>query len=533
MLSVLLKKQMSEIFRTYFYDPKKNTRRSAASTALLFLLYGVLMIVVLGGMFTGLSFVLASSLCPLSLDWMYFALMALLAVLLGVFGSVFSTYSGLYLARDNDLLLSLPIPVRTIMASRLASVYLMGLLYSWVVMLPAVIVYWFFSFSVPAVAGGLVMLVLLSLLVLILSCVLGYAVALISRKLKYKSFVTVLVSLLFLAAYYVFYFRAQAMLSELIAHAAEYGEKIRRAAYPVYLLGRAGTGDWLAMLILTAAVLALLALTWTVLARSFLRIATSSGASAGKKTARAPAPAKMHTPRAALFSREMARFTSSPNYMLNCGLGTLLLPLSGAALLWKGGVISEVLDGMFGARPGAALVILVGAVCLIASMNDMAAPSVSLEGKNLWLVQSLPVTPGAALRAKLSVQLVLTAPAALFCTACALIVLRPAPLEAVLALLCAAAASLLLSAASLWLGLLSPNLTWTSEIVPIKQSMSVMIALLGGWAYGGLFVGAYLLGGHHLGAAGYLCAALGVTAAGSAVLCVWIARRGAKIFASL
>ena len=56
--------------------------------------------------------------------------MGLLAVLLGAFGSVFNTYSSLYLSKDNDLLLSMPIPVRSIMASRLLGVYLMGLMYS-------------------------------------------------------------------------------------------------------------------------------------------------------------------------------------------------------------------------------------------------------------------------------------------------------------------------------------------------------------------------------------------------------------------
>ena len=76
------------------------------------------------------------------MGWLYFALMSLLAIFLGAFGSVFNTYSGLYFAKDNDLLLSLPIPVRTLMASRLLTVYLMGLMYSAVVILPAVIVYW-------------------------------------------------------------------------------------------------------------------------------------------------------------------------------------------------------------------------------------------------------------------------------------------------------------------------------------------------------------------------------------------------------
>lgn len=71
----------------------------------------------------------------LDMGWMYFALMGLIAILLGTFGSVFNTFSGLYLAKDNDLLLSMPIPVSVIVASRLISVYIMGLMYSAVVII--------------------------------------------------------------------------------------------------------------------------------------------------------------------------------------------------------------------------------------------------------------------------------------------------------------------------------------------------------------------------------------------------------------
>ena len=49
--------------------------------------------------------------------------------------------------------------------------------------------------------------------------------------------------------------------------------------------------------------------------------------------------------------------------------------------------------------------------------------------------------------------------------------------------------TLLSALAALALGLKMPNLTWTNEITPIKQSACVAIALFGGWAY------ALLLGG--------------------------------------
>lgn len=51
MLKTLLKKQMAEIFRNYFYDPKKNKMRSRGATIAYIALYALLMVGLLGGMF--------------------------------------------------------------------------------------------------------------------------------------------------------------------------------------------------------------------------------------------------------------------------------------------------------------------------------------------------------------------------------------------------------------------------------------------------------------------------------------------------
>lgn len=95
MLKVLLKKQLFELNRNFFFDPKKGTLRSKASSTAFIVFYILLMVGVLGGMF---SF-LAASLCPqfvsLGYDWLYFSMMKLIAIMLGIFGSVFNTYASL------------------------------------------------------------------------------------------------------------------------------------------------------------------------------------------------------------------------------------------------------------------------------------------------------------------------------------------------------------------------------------------------------------------------------------------------------
>ena len=531
MLKTLVKKQLMEIFRSYFYNAKKNEKRSKAGVIAYILFFAALMIGVVGGMFTGLSVSLCAPLAQAGMSWLYFALMSLLAVFLGAFGSVFNTYSGLYFAKDNDLLLSLPIPVRTLMASRLLTVYLMGLMYSAVVILPAVIVYWVTVSAAPmALLGGVLLTALISIFVLTLSCALGWVVAKVSRKLKHKSFITVIVSLAGLAIYYFFVFKAQTAIEQLVANAAVYGEKIKGAAHPLYVFGLTGTGDVTAMLLSAAVILALFALTWTLLSRSFLQITTASGAS-GKAVYREKA-VKRRSIDGALFGKELARFTASPNYMLNCGLGILLLPVAGVALLIKGGELLLLLQMPFGDRGGCVEVLLCTGVCAIASMNDMATPSVSLEGKSLWLAQSLPVKPWQVLRAKLKVQLALTALPALVPLACMAFIL---PVTAALPLVFAEALAYIAFSAclGLTLGVARANLTWTSELMPIKQSLAVTIALFGGWLYAVALAGLYLWQGWKLGAPVYLAIAAAVTFLAAGLLLRWLKTNGARRFAAL
>lgn len=166
------------------------------------------------------------------------------------------------------------------MASRLLTVYLMGLMYSAVVILPAVIVYWVTVSTAPmALLGGVLLTALISIFVLTLSCALGWVVAKVSRKLKHKSFITVIVSLAGLPSTISSSSRRRRPSSQLVANAAVYGEKIKGAAHPLYVFGLTGTGDVTAMLLSTAVILALFALTWALLSRSFLQITTASGAS--------------------------------------------------------------------------------------------------------------------------------------------------------------------------------------------------------------------------------------------------------------
>ncbi len=527
-----MKKQLAEVFRNYFYSQKKNAMRSKAAVAAWFLFFFVIMVGMLGGIFTALSLSFCGVFTQAGLGWLYFLLMGGVAVVLGAFGSVFNTYSSLYLAKDNDLLLSLPIPAGTIMAARLLNVYLLGTMYSSTVLVPTLVIYWITAGATPVrVICGLLLILIVTVIVLLFSCLLGWVVAKLSRRIRNKSVITVIVSLLFVGGYYYFYFKANNLIQEIIRHADAYGEKIKGAAYGLYLFGRIGEGDLPAAAIFMAVTAALFALVWVLMQRSFLQITTAGGNT--KKARYTERAVAQKTVFGALLAKEFSRFTSSANYMLNSGLGILLIPACGVLMLFKGKVICHALDVMLANRPGSAAVLICTLLCTVSSMNDMAVPSVSLEGMSLWIPKSLPIRPQQVIRAKMSVHLILTEVPLLFTCICAAVIVPASP--AVKAMLCVLPLiyAVFSTMYGMTLGIRMPLLSWTTEITPLKQSGAVNIFLFTSWGFGIALAGLYLLIGYKLGAAIYL----GVCSVLFSVLGIWLLRwldtKGTAAFAAL
>ena len=153
-------------------------RRRSRGLAVVYALLLVYLVVALGGMF-GLGFSVLVPLGDMGLSWLYFALAGMAAVALSVGGTVLMAQSQLYDARDNELLLSLPLSPGAILASRMLVLYAMNLLITLLVLVPAGVVYW--QGREGWIAGGLAILpgaVSAALLALALGCLFGWLIGL-------------------------------------------------------------------------------------------------------------------------------------------------------------------------------------------------------------------------------------------------------------------------------------------------------------------------------------------------------------------
>lgn len=537
MLKVLLKKQLKELTAFIFQSGKKGKRRSKPAAAGF-----VLLLLISFFTFAGLFFAMANILCkPLmgaGLGWLYFAIMGITATALGVIGSVFITYSAIFAARDNELLIAMPIPPEKLLLSRMAGVYVMNLLFEIAAMIPAYVAYFIaisakpdlYSIISSAVCCFLTLFIL-PLLAMAISCLLGWIIAIIAPYIRNKSMVISVLSLLFMAAYYYIYFKAYSLLQVFLANSTAIGKRLKIALFPLYLMGRGLEGGVGYFLIFAAITLAVFAVVYVVLSRSFLKLATTKRQAA--KTVYREKKIKAYSQNGALLKKEFKRFYRSSIYMLNCGLGAVLMLIGAVLIIVKGNWLVKEINAVYPDMGEGMALLALCIICLVASMNVVTAPSISLEGNTLWLLKSLPVHGYLILRAKIKLHMLITAIPALCCAFAAIFVLKPGVAYGILMPVTVWFFVLFCAQIGLILNLKIPNLDWSNEAVPVKQSMSVLFAMMGGFAVVIALGTVYLAVDNYLSGEVYLSACAAVLLLATLFLNLWLKRKGSEQFARL
>lgn len=534
MIKTLIQKQLLETFQSYFINNKTGKARSKKGTVMFIGLFALILIG-LGFAFYSMAAGLGAGILGQGINWLYFALMGLLAMALGVFGSVFNTYASVYLPKDNEMLMALPIPDKSLLLARLSGVYFMSLLYSAWIWIPICIAYWVI---VPATVTNVLFPVLLTfilaLFVFVLSCILGLVVAFIATKAKGKSFLTVFLSLGVGALYYFVYFKIVDSLGEVLNHLEELSEMVKSWLGFVYILGKAADGDILSMILFTAVTGILAVGCFLLLLKSFHRIALQKGpVSKEKKAELSFASKKKET---SLVLRELNHFISIPTWMLNGGFGLLIFLIAAVMLLIKSDSIGILLltlklqiPVLFEALP----VILLSGICMIIATNAILTVSISIEGNTLWILKSLPLDAWDILRTKEKMGLYLCVVPAMLFVLSAGAVMDFEWLHIILLVATVLVFILLNGDFALFLNLKMPNFDWTNEAWVTKQSAPVVINMFGGWAFSALLglVGFLLL--KYMSMELVLCLLLLILSGLWILLHIWLKKKGTEILKSL
>ena len=237
MLKTLLKVQFAALKASLLRSRRKQAKGGTGRTigfAVLFLYVIICFFIMFGSMFSSICMPLHE----LGLGWLYFAIAGLMAFMLTFIGNVFATQTQLFDAKDNELLLSMPIAPKFILGSRMLLLLALDLGYVLLVMGPAGVVYCMnYPVTALSVAYFIISTLLLPLMVQAFSCLVAWVISLISSKMRNKNIITMVVSLLFLAAYFYLYSKMGDIISGLIANGTAIAVAFKKYAFPAYYFG--------------------------------------------------------------------------------------------------------------------------------------------------------------------------------------------------------------------------------------------------------------------------------------------------------
>lgn len=505
----------------------RKKQRTRGFLALMTVVY-LYLFVCLGALFYMLFSALCGPLQQMGLAWFYFTLAGLVGLIVSLVGTVFFAQAQLYNAKDNELLLSLPIPPGTILVSRMVFLWSMDFVMNLLVVLPAALAY---HGQIGSSAAGLLCQGLLALLLpclsLALSTLAAWGVSALTRRLgRFKTLMTMVLSLGFLGLYFYGYSQMQALLQLLLVHAGSLAQAAR-AALPLYHLGLAALGGFPSLALIAALCLIPLALVCLLLSRTFLSFALAAR-SGGRRKGKI-GPVRVSSQPRALLVRELRRLTSSAPYMMNAGTGILMMVLlTGAAWIQRGS-----LAAIFTALPVSPAAAAALAVSFLAGMTLFTAPSVSLEGNTLWVLQSLPVDPAAVLAAKVRLHLLLALPPAVLCTGLTAWAMGADALSCLAALPLPAAVTWFTAVFGLIMNLLFPRLDWINETAAVKQGAAIVLTMLGSMMAVLAALGLSLLLRVYLPEGAALAAVALLFCLVTLPLRLWLRTRGARRFAAL
>ena len=475
LVAVRFRALISSLFKS-----RVGQKKSGAGKKILWAILGVYILGVYLMLFGMMFYGLYEPFSTTGLTSLYYALGAFMALTLGFAGSVFATQSQLYDAKDNELLLSMPVKPWMILMSRMIVLYLSNLLFTALVMLPAGVVAWIHAaptvWSVFAFAAGVLLLPLGSLT---LSCVFGWLFAWIGSHMRNKNIVSLVVSVTFFGLYFYFISRSDELPQMILQNTGKVASFIHTAGWRAWQLGQGIAGDVPAFLKFLAAVALPFAAVMAVLSRSFIGIATRN--KGGVKIKYEKREMRVRGIRKALLMKELAHFWSSASWMLNGALGLLFMLVGPIMVLSNAEFIQMILTHV---PETAKYVMLLLALfeCLTMTLCTISAATVSIEGKTIWLAQSLPVDAKDVLVSKAMLQLVVTLPFLAVSTILMWIGCQGDALMYVVSLALPLIFAVTMSLLGVALNARLPRLDWTSEAAAAKQGMSILADMGAGLA---------------------------------------------------
>lgn len=438
-----------------------------------------------------------------SYEWIPISLVMGTAMFLCFIGSVFTAQQQIYESKDNQMLISMPIKPGQILLSRIFAIAIFNMIYALPFFTGSAIGYCIYSVSIGPIQLIPLLILLISYVSMIvfitmLTSLLAWGVSIIMSKITNKTLISTVLYMVFFAIYFYAIFNLDNLGEAIEKNADKLSSGIMTFARPIYYMGASVVEQ--NILFVAAFLVSLLIpafLMYIVIKKSFFKILLHENKSKNKMLKHSDKDFNSHSAFIALLQKEIARFLRTPMYFLSYGTSIFFVAMMLAYLFIKKDKFEDVVEllSIYGVSSTKALPAIFSMLLyqFVSSGAVLTSASINMEGKNIWIIKSLPIKTIDIMLAKGLVPVIILLPIFEVESLLLIFLFKISGSAMILLLLMPIFTMIFFSMFGLYINLNHFKLDWLSENEAFKRAGGPTIASFSSMGSTVLFVILYLL----------------------------------------
>lgn len=438
-----------------------------------------------------------------SYEWIPISLAMGIAMFLCFIGSVFTAQQQIYESKDNQMLISMPIKSGQILISRIFAIAIFNMIYALPFFTGSAIGYCIYSVSMGPIQLIPLLILLInyvSMIVFItmLTSLLSWGVSIIMSRITNKTLISTVLYMIFFAIYFYAVFNLNNLGEAIEKNADKLSSGIMTFARPIYYMGASVVEQ--NILFVAAFLVSLLIpafLMYIVIKKSFFKILLHENKSKNKMLKHSDKDFNSHSAFIALLQKEIARFLRTPMYFLSYGTSIFFVAMMLAYLFIKKDKFEDVVEllSIYGVSSTKALPAIFSMLLyqFVSSGAVLTSASINMEGKNIWIIKSLPIKTIDIMLAKGLVPVIILLPIFEVESLLLIFLFKISGSAMILLLLMPIFTMIFFSMFGLYINLNHFKLDWLSENEAFKRAGGPTIASFSSMGSTVLFVILYLL----------------------------------------
>ena len=395
------------------------------------------------------------------------------------FMTTMSQARGIYIGEDYDLLTTLPIKKSHIVGSKIISLYAIELIFSIVIMIPHGIVQIILAHNVSLLLISILLAFTLPIVPIAIAIIASLLVTLATARFKAANFIFVILYALVIIGISGMGMIIGNMKGDQAANGfASAGNALKWINPTYFFIELSFGGNYVFLLIYLAITVAAIIFSVLFIALFFDKL-HEIVSSVRMKKEYVRKDLKNKSEGKVLLGLEFKRLVNSKLYFTNTIIGSIM------AIMGSVVYIVSMYQPLSGAEGDAAfwlklllIPILLPVMMFIFGIGTPTGASINIEGKNFWIIKSLPINYRKYLRAKLIFAWIMTIPASLIVSTVATILFHESVVEIIFLYVIPIIYLFVSSLVGMIIALSHPKLKWNSESEAVKNSATTVISML-------------------------------------------------------